>query len=134
MSKYQGPKTSDDHLATQNDLEVATGEGWHQVGGGGEPAWQNSWGGTVYFRIDDMKIVHLRGLCSGGTLAAAAFTLPSGYRPASDEIFSTASVFFTGWDASRNRIDVYANGNVTPNENSVMFSGATFSDISFRAA
>lgn len=55
------------------------------------PAWtnatyQNSWttfsGWTAagYYK-DPFGIVHLRGMITGGTIGAAAFTLPTGYRP-----------------------------------------------------
>lgn len=62
------------------------GEGWHTVGGVGEPPFLNSHTATagypVQFRKDPLGNVHLRGVV---TLASPSdsnmFTLPVGYRP-----------------------------------------------------
>jgi len=58
----------------------------HQVGGSGEPAFQNSWtGSSVRYWKDENGIVRLSGSASHASLAASPstiFTLPSGYRPA----------------------------------------------------
>jgi hypothetical protein len=60
------------------------------------PTFQNGWGdfggGFVtagYRKIGD--IVYLRGFISGGTIAAACFTLPLGYRPAQTHRMSSVS-------------------------------------------
>lgn len=62
-------------------------EAWHQVGGAGEPAFQNAWvnnseanWGPVRFRKDRGKVT-LVGAASGGGANASIFTLPIGYRP-----------------------------------------------------
>lgn len=62
------------------------GEDWHTVGDTGEPAFANGWAlgdgsALVQFRKDACGTVYLRGLLAVGTLGAAAFTLPAGYRP-----------------------------------------------------
>jgi hypothetical protein len=67
-------------------------EPWHVVGAVGEPAFQNGWtnygGGyaTAGFFKDPHSIVHLRGLVKSGSLTAAIFALPAGYRPAYDAL------------------------------------------------
>lgn len=77
----------------------ATGT-WHEVGGSGEPAFQNSWvnyGGT-YETAGFSKVggrVFLKGLVKNGTVGYpnAVFTLPVGFRPSTngDAIFAIAS-------------------------------------------
>ena len=98
---------------------------WSALGGSGVPsseAWivptlLNGWvnfGGTIstaaYYK-DPLGIVHLKGTIKSGTMGAAAFTLPVGYRPAEDSLYgastSTAS-------SAAGRVDVLANGNVIP--------------------
>jgi hypothetical protein len=61
---------------------------WHTVNGVGEPAFLNSWVNfgsgfaSAAFRKDPLGRVHLRGLVKSGTIGAAIFQLPVGYRPA----------------------------------------------------
>lgn len=61
---------------------------WHVVGAAGEPGFLNGWvnyGGeweTAGFRKDANGYVHIKGLVKAGTINAAVFTLPPGYRPA----------------------------------------------------
>ena len=61
------------------------------------PTFQNSWtnfGGGYsnagYYK-DAFGRVYLRGLIKSGTIGAAAFTLPAGYRPPGDERFFVES-------------------------------------------
>lgn len=60
-------------------------EGWHYIGAVGEPAFQNNWvnfdGRAAAFRKYPDGKVRFRGLIKSGTIGAAAFTLPVGYRP-----------------------------------------------------
>lgn len=67
---------------------------WHEVGGVGEPAFQNSWTNfgsgfqVVGFRkVGD--IVYLRGLIKApnATLTQTAFTLPAGYWPPVNAVY-----------------------------------------------
>jgi hypothetical protein len=56
----------------------------------------NSWdagscGRPPGFTKDPEGFVHLRGAVDGGTLGVDAFTLPSGFRPATDKLFLTPS-------------------------------------------
>jgi hypothetical protein len=75
---------------------LAAPEGWHEVGAGGEPAFQNSWANfgppaeTVGFYKDRAGFVHLKGEASGGTHGFAIFQLPAGYRPASGKQLAVA--------------------------------------------
>jgi hypothetical protein len=64
--------------------------GWHNIGGTGEPAFQNSWAnaGTVLgIAVNDARFtkegkwVKLSGIITGGANNTVAFTLPTGYRP-----------------------------------------------------
>lgn len=93
-------------------------EPWYQVTGlgpGGDPigfanGWSNYAGGfqTVAFRRDPFGRVHFRGMMKGGTLGAAAFYLPLGYRPSATVLFDT-----TG-NAAQGRIDINPDGSVIP--------------------
>lgn len=96
-------------------LRVATGETrypWRVVGGGGEPAFLNSWvnfaGGfaDASFRKDDAGLVYLKGMVKSGTVLSNIFTLPAGYRPAENMIFAVTSADAFG------RITIATNGNV----------------------
>jgi hypothetical protein len=62
---------------------------------------------TARYRKDGQGFVHLAGTIKSGTMAAAAFTLPVGYRPSGQLIFPAAS-------GSTTRIDVKADGTVVP--------------------
>jgi hypothetical protein len=58
---------------------------------------QNSWVkypdvfAPIGYRIEAPRRVNLRGVVASGTLTAAAFTLPTGYRPEYDVLFGTES-------------------------------------------
>jgi hypothetical protein len=75
--------------------------------------YQNGWTNygapyvTARYRKDGQGFVHLAGTIKSGTMAAAAFTLPVGYRPSGQLIFPAAS-------GSTTRIDVKADGTVVP--------------------
>lgn len=96
------------------------------------PTLLNSWvnfGGTrnpVGYYKDQNSRVYLRGVIKSGVVGSAAFTLPSGYRPANAEIFSVVSNDLFG------AVNVLSTGDVTPAIGSnVYFS---LDGISFRAA
>lgn len=73
---------------------ITADKDWHYVGGGGEPAFQNSWEnyGSPFaparFRKDAEGYVHVNAFIryGGGIIA---FTLPVGYRP-SEHVMSTS--------------------------------------------
>lgn len=62
-------------------------EAWHEVGGSGEPAFQNSWANfgsgfsTMAFMRDPFGFVHLKGTIDTGSASTVIFTLPENYRP-----------------------------------------------------
>lgn len=72
-------------------------ESWHLVGVGSEPAFQNSWanfGGSHavagFYKAPD-GWVRLKGLVASGTSTATMFTLPAGYRPPFNAVFTSLS-------------------------------------------
>jgi hypothetical protein len=106
-------------------------EGWHAVGGTGEPAFQNSWVnfGSTYaparFRKDINGWVTLDGLVKNGTINTVAFTLPVGYRPATNE--ELTQVVKSG--AGTGAIEVQADGDVvafTASNSSFSLAGIRF--------
>lgn len=92
-------------------------EASHEIGAAGEPAFQNGWvndnpavSETAGFYKDPFGRVHLKGMIKNGTVgdgtAYAAFTLPTGYRPALRK-------FFAPWNANTApRVDIYPTGEV----------------------
>lgn len=100
-----------------SDFMLAAGpavENWHEVGAAGEPAFANAWvnfdAGVTYttaaFFKDPYGIVHLKGLIKNGTIGAAAFSLPVGYRPSATVLMATIS------NSAIGRVDVYTTGGV----------------------
>lgn len=68
--------------------------GWIAVSGGigFSNGWVNYGGGQVEAAYRKFNgVVYLRGLIKNGTLAAVAFTLPAGFRPAADARFAVDS-------------------------------------------
>lgn len=89
--------------ATAPTVQPATQffNGWtHYVSGGGY--------GPVGYSRDASGIVRLHGVMALGSLDAAAFTLPPGYRPEYRCIFTTLA------NSAVARLDVFPNGNVWP--------------------
>jgi hypothetical protein len=93
------------------------------------PSLLNSWVyyGAPYntpgFYRDAIGTVHLRGMIKNGTLAAAAFTLPSGYRPVAQELHPVVS------NGAFGLITLLADGTVhmtTVNNTYVSLDGITF--------
>jgi hypothetical protein len=92
------PKTwSASELLTNTDLNASLAStAWTAV------TFTNSWvnfGSTQqtvqYRKVGDM--VQIRGMMKSGTIAAGAFTLPSGFRPPADQNFSTVSNALFGY-------------------------------------
>jgi hypothetical protein len=65
---------------------ITPSDAFHIVGAAGEPAYKNAWTALdtrgARFRKYKDGIVRLSGAMNVGTISTAAFTLPSGYRPA----------------------------------------------------
>jgi hypothetical protein len=86
----------------------------HDIGGAGEPAFQNSWanfgGGwqeARFWKTPD-GMVHIEGLVAGGTVpTSVVFTLPAGYRPGANLIFATDTNLET-----HARLDIESDGEV----------------------
>jgi hypothetical protein len=93
--------------------------GWNTV-----PGFNNNFtsGGNApaYRRINNL--VYMRGNITGGTAGQTAFTLQSGYRPATDMIIATQQ-FGT---ANMNYVTVYTDGRVVPNASSTWLTGVNF--------
>jgi hypothetical protein len=107
---------SDDGTVTSSNLGET---GWSTVG-----SFSNSFvsGGNApgYRRLNN--VVYLRGNISSGTAGQTAFTLPSGYRPATDFVipvqkFGTSDISY---------ITVYTDGRVVPNSTAGWLTGIHF--------
>lgn len=107
--------------------DAASVDPWHSIGAPGEPAFANSWQNygapfnTAGFWKDSNGVVHLRGLINLGTLAAAVFTFPVGYRPPGQEILMAVS------NAGGARIDITTAGVLIVNN---YFAGGTNAFVS----
>lgn len=86
----------------------------------------NGYQNAGYYK-DAFGIVHLRGLIWNGTVGAACFVLPVGYRPAARVLFSTQS------NSAPGRVDVESIGNVLVVSPSVS-NWVTLENLSFRVA
>jgi hypothetical protein len=83
-----GPWSAGEILTAEDLNDMTHGDGWIVVGDPGAPAFQNSWASlagqfpVAFRRVGNM--VFLRGFLNAGTSPSVAFTLPSGYRPATN--------------------------------------------------
>lgn len=106
---------SGERFLTESDVASAlTPEAWRIVGGGGEPAFQNSWSSdspaVAKFRKRPDGMVELRGFIVKATSTGrtVAFTLPPGYRPpAGHDILRWPVSGSTG-----DYVEVFENGDV----------------------
>lgn len=98
---------------------LAAPEAFRNIGAAGQPAFTNAWanfgGGraTAGFYIDKGSVVHLKGSITGGTSGTSAFTLPVGYRPASDLLFpvgSGSNLLINVLLSSTGTVEVFCNG------------------------
>ena len=92
---------------------------WRVIGDVGQPVFENGWTNYNYldtdpnsyrpaaFRKDGFGFVHLQGLIKSGSLSAAAFTLPVGYRPSGHLLIGTIST-------NTGRLDIQPDGQVQP--------------------
>lgn len=85
---------------------------WHEIGGSGEPVFENGWGNygggyeELAFRLDSSGFVHLKGRTTGGEADTVVFTLPINYRPAKTQVFNPEM-------QASGRVEIGANGEVT---------------------
>jgi hypothetical protein len=113
---YLGSVTDNNKIATM--ASIPTDSGWIVVS-----SFSNNFAGTnvAYRKINN--VVYLRGNVSGGTAASAAFTLPTGFRPATiDHVcptqqFGTINITYT---------TVATNGTVIPTASSTWLSGISY--------
>lgn len=77
-------------------------------------AFTNSWvnygsgyTSAAYWK-DPFGMVHIEGLIKSGSVGSAAFTLPLGYRPATNLVFGVES------NGAHGRLDVNTSGTVVP--------------------
>lgn len=101
--------------ATVTNKALFTASDLHVVGNQGDAPFEHGWTfyGAPYSKAGYIKdpagFVRLTGVIKSGTLGAAAFTLPPGYRPAVDPgPFAVVSNGLFG------RVDVATDGTVTP--------------------
>lgn len=107
-------------VAEGSHTHSGSDDSWHNVGGSGEPAFQNGWismDGPVGFKLVN-GIVYLRGRSghSGGS-DTTIFTLPAGYRPS-----------YAIYNLAGGVISVDTSGNVKP---SSAVSPALLNGLSF---
>jgi len=89
--------------------------------------WANFGGafaGAAYGKTAEGLVV-LRGLIKSGTIGTAAFTLPTGFRPAADKRFGVIS------NGAAGRVDISTAGVVTPSTGNNAY--VTLNDIRFAA-
>lgn len=133
--KAEDLNTNFNNLADGTDLRDSSIQsthfkdtGWHHVGVGNNPAFENSYtnyGGSyadVAYRKDAFGFVHLKGLASLGTSNTNIFTLPEGYRPAYRHIFPVQ----TNNQASRLDVDDTGYVRCTSATNWVSLDGIKF--------
>lgn len=83
------------------------------IGATTQPAFENGWANFAGYQVarfwkDPMDLIHLEGVIALGTVGAAAFTLPAGYRPGIAVMFGTIS------NSTIGRIDINILGQVVP--------------------
>lgn len=106
----------------------------HNVGATGEPAFANGWvnansgAATVGFFKDPGNVIFLRGTIKSGTVGAAAFVLPAGYRPR--DMLRNYPVISNG---ALGFVQVLTTGEVVVNAPSTNAS-VTLDNIAFQAA
>ena len=75
---------------------------WHEIGAYAQPVFENNWVNfsvseeTAAFMKDSMGFVHLKGLVKSGT-AGPIFTLPAGYTPVANPIFTVPTNNGINW-------------------------------------
>ena len=106
--------------AAQGGIAAGALEDWHEIGASSEPGFANSWvnkGGalaTTAFRKLPSGLVVIKGVVISGSVGAAAFTLPVGYRPSKTENFAAFSQDGGGFVLGR--IIISGSGNFTPSD------------------
>jgi len=120
------------NLTIRDKLTVPT-PNFVTVGAAGAPAYTNAWVnyGSPYHAAgywrDPFGFIHFRGVIKSGAVGSSAFTLPPGFRPASDVITVVLSNNAVG------RLDIDSDGTVTPqnpsNNANVCLDGVYFQAV-----
>lgn len=104
-----------DLAGTYPNPSLRAAEAWTTVGASGAPAFLSGWRNygenynTAGFYKDRAGSVHLKGLVAGGSVGAAVFVLPLGYRPVGQEVHAVMTA-----PNAAGRVDVRPNGEVFP--------------------
>lgn len=116
--------------------EISFPQNWHIIGSTGEPAFSGNWTnyGSPYAKAayykDAAGFIRFTGIIKAtgaGDVGTAAFTLPPGFRPPTDEIFVVISNNAVG------RLDITSGGVVTPVSPS-SYQFVSLSGVAFKAA
>ncbi|UYL94005.1 putative tail fiber protein [Geobacillus phage vB_GthS_PK3.6] len=98
--------TDEDGIVIEGVEQVRTWRGWIA------PTLLNGWSnfgsgyeGAAYYK-DALGFIRLKGVIKGGTMGAAAFVLPIGYRPPARKMFAVAT------SGGMGRVDIDTSGNV----------------------
>lgn len=122
-------------VATLGSSLIVTGgaadPGWHVVGDAGEPAFTNAW--VAYsasykprYRKSADGLVTVAGITRNGTMGAAAWTMPVGYRPG-DASADFPVVSYNGTAYIFGQVYVLATGAVVPQTGSNVQMDLNFS-------
>jgi hypothetical protein len=110
-----------DLAGTYPNATLRPPEAWHEVGGTGEPGFENAWVNygpccnTAGFYKDRFGLIHLKGLVKTGAIGSTIFTLPAGYRSPLELLLPTVSNNAFG------EIVTYPDGRVVANAGSNAF-------------
>lgn len=132
MVNLSGIEFDTESVSSVTSVVAQPMEPWHTVGAVGEPVFQNSWvnyGGaeaTAGFRKYPDGRVRLRGTIKNGT-AAAAFTLPPGYRPPTNLYFPITTN--SGAGTVYGNVTIGADGSVGMSQTATLW--ASLADIEF---
>jgi hypothetical protein len=109
-------KAKTDYLSTPdtNWVAVTFTNSWVNYGSGYD---------TCGYYKDALGFVHLKGLVKSGSLGTSVFTLPAGYRPATDKIFVTIGSN-DGSNHALGRVTVNDSGTVV-----VTLAGTSFTSL-----
>jgi hypothetical protein len=132
---YPNPSIADGAVTS---AKLASPEAFHEVGGSGEPAFENGWTNfgpaqyeTAGFYKDPLGVVHLKGTVAAGVIGTI-FTLPVGYRPGKSQFFAAPAGTAYGEVLVRGLSEGAAAGRVHFNAGSTNF--VSLNGVSFRAA
>ena len=99
-----GAVGASDIAASAVDGSKIARDGWHTVGGSGEPAYVNSWStygggwpGAQFMKVGGLVVISGLVQRTGGPSASTIFTLPAGFRPGDLTMFTCFGAEFTSY-------------------------------------